>query len=166
MKLDTLEKLYIHELKDLWSAEGQLVDVFPQVVKTARDEHLAGALKKHFEETRTQQDRIERIFESLEYEPGGHRCRAMAGLISEMKDVLGGEVADSVVDAALVAGLQRIEHYEIAGYGVARTFAEKLGRYADADLLQLSLNEEGLTDQKLTLLAERSLNFEALSDVG
>jgi ferritin-like metal-binding protein YciE len=163
MKLDSLKKLYVHELKDLWSAEGQVLDVMPRVIEAVENDDLRKALKEHAEETRAQRGRIESIFETLDFEPGGHRCAGMAGLIEELSDSLGGDVDADVVDAALIAGLQRVEHYEIAGYGVARTFAEKLGDYEAADLLQKSLEEEAAADRRLSRLAERHINFEAMS---
>ncbi len=103
------------------------------------------------------------MFEDLDYEPGGHRCRGAEGLIAEASEVLARGLDDEVQDAALVSAAQRIEHYEMAGYGVARTYAEKLGRSEDADLLQKTLDEEGATDRRLTRLAERRLNFVAMT---
>lgn len=164
MKIDSLEKLYVHNLKDLYSAEGQILDVMPRVIEAARDDKLKEAFSSHRDETARQRKRIETIFKGLDFSPQGHRCEGMEGLIDEVKGTLNGDVADSVVDAALVAGMQRVEHYEIAAYGVARTLAEKLGEYDAADLLQESLNEEANADQRLSRLAERNLNFRALAN--
>lgn len=164
MKIDSLEKLYVHTLKDIWSAEGQILEVLPRVIEAARDDKLKEAFSSHRDETARHRKRIESIFEGLDYSPGGHRCSGMEGLLDEVKETLNGEVADSVIDAALVAGMQRVEHYEIAAYGVARTLAEKLGAYDAADLLQQSLNEEGNANQHLSRLAERNLNFRALAN--
>jgi len=163
MNIDSLKKLYVHELKDLWSAENQLMAILPRAIESAGDDHLKKALASHEKETEGQIGRLETIFEDLEFGAGGHRCEGMAGLIEELKSAFGPEVDDSVRDAMMIAALQRIEHYEMAGYGVARTFAEKLGEFEASDLLQASLDEEGAADRKLTRLAERSLNFEALT---
>jgi ferritin-like metal-binding protein YciE len=161
MKIDSLRKLYVHELKDLWSAEHQILDAMPALLRSVQNQDLARAFEEHLDETQTQVERLRTIFADLEFEPGGHRCKGMEGLLKEVSDVLGDDVTDEVRDAAIVAAAQRVEHYEMAGYGVARTFAEKLGDYAAADLLQKSLNEEAHADQMLTRLAERHINFEA-----
>ncbi|MCA9261422.1 MAG: ferritin-like domain-containing protein [Planctomycetales bacterium] len=166
MKLDSLEKLYVHELKDLYSAENQLLDALPAMIEAASDVGLKEALQEHMEETRHQVERLEKVFAGLDFEPGGHKCAAMEGLIKEGKSLLSSEIEPHVLDAAIVAASQRIEHYEMAGYGVARTYAEKLGYQQAADLLQETLNEEGLANQKLTRLAERKLNFLAMSMSG
>jgi ferritin-like metal-binding protein YciE len=163
MNLESLQKLYVHELKDLYSAETQLVEALPKMVEASRDAELRTAFEEHLAETKEQVRRLEQIFASLDFEPGGHRCKGMEGLIKEGNDVLGNDIDEKVVDAALIAAAQRVEHYEMAGYGTARAYAEKLGEYAAADLLQTSLNEESLTDQKLTRLAERSINFKAMA---
>lgn len=162
MKLDNLRKLFIHELKDLYSAEKQLTRAMPALIRQAHNPELRDALQEHLKETRQQIRRLEHLFTKLEFEPGGHRCKAMAGLLREAKSVLQEDIEPEVLDAALIAAVQRIEHYEIAGYGTARSFADKLGEHAAAELLQESLNEEGHADQSLTRLAERSINFEAL----
>lgn len=164
MKLDSLRKLYIHELKDLHSAERQILEIMPTIIDAAGDEGLKRALEHHQKQTEHQLDRLETIFSGLDAEPGGHRCRGMEGLLTEAKDVMSDGVDPDVLDAAIVAATQRVEHYEIAGYGVARTYAEKLGDYKAADLLQETLNEEAIADQTLSRLAERSLNFEAMAN--
>ena len=164
MNIDSLKKLYVHELKDLWSAENQLMAILPDAIEAAGHGDLKRALESHQNETEGQIGRLETIFQDLDFGAGGHRCEGMAGLIRELKDAFGSDVHNSVRDAMIIAALQRIEHYEMAGYGVARTFAEKLGDYTASDLLQASLDEEGAADRKLTRLAERSLNFEALSN--
>ena len=162
MKLDSLRKLYIHELKDLYSAESQVLKVFPKIIEAATDRDLKKAFERHQKQSEKQVGRLERIFKKLDAKPGGHKCRGMEGLINEAQGIIDAEAEDEVRDAALVAATQRIEHYEMAGYGSARTFAEKLGDYAAADLLQETLNEEAIADQRLSRLAERSLNFQAL----
>lgn len=163
MKMDSLKKLWVHELKDLWSAENQILAALPRVVDAVQDEGLRKAYQDHSKKTEKHLERLRTIFDGLDFEPGGHKCRGMEGLLKEVDDVLQGDFDDGVIDAALVAATQRVEHYEIAGYGVARTFAEKLGEREAADLLQQTLDEEGLADRTLTRLAERRLNFEAMS---
>lgn len=161
MKLDSLEKLFIHELKDLYSAENQILETLPKMIDAAEAPELRQALKDHEKETREQVRRLEKIFRGLEYEPGGHRCVGMEGLLKEGEELIK-EIDDSQVrDAALIAASQRVEHYEMAGYGVARAYAEKLAAYEAADLLQKSLDEEGAADRAMTRLAERSINFVA-----
>lgn len=162
MKLDSLEKLYVHELKDLYSAETQLLDALPKMEQAAQDSELKQAFAEHLKETRAHVTRLERIFSEMEFAPGGHRCDAMEGLIEEGESLIESDIEPSVLDAALVAAAQRVEHYEMAGYGTARAYAEKLGRHEAADLLQQTLNEEGHANQLLTRLAERSLNFLAM----
>ena len=161
MKLDTLKKLYVHELKDLYSAETQLLEALPEMADKASDESLKRAFREHLQETERQRDRIETIFKKMEFEPGGHRCKGMAGLLDEAKDVMKDTTDSDVRDAALISASQRVEHYEMAGYGTARTYAEKLGDYEAADLLQQSLDEEGAADRKLSTLATRRINFVA-----
>ncbi|MGE3180543.1 MAG: ferritin-like domain-containing protein [Phycisphaerae bacterium] len=161
MKLDSLKKLYVHELKDLYSAENQILAALPSMASAAKDAGLQKAFKDHQAETKQHVLRLEQIFKSLEFQPGGHHCKGMEGLLAEGKDMLKSDIDDDVRDAGLIAAAQRVEHYEIAGYGVARTYAEKLGDFEAADLLQETLNEEGATDQKLSRLAERRINFMA-----
>lgn len=162
MKLDDLQKLFVHELKDLYSAENQLLKALPKMEKAAENKELKQAFAGHRKETEGHVQRLETIFETLDYKPGGQKCVGMEGLLKESSEILNEGMPADVKDAALIAAAQRVEHYEIAGYGVARTYAEKLGDYEAADLLQKTLNEEGLADQKLTRLAERNINFEAM----
>ena len=163
LKLDSLKKLYIHELKDLHSAESQILDSMPRMIEAVSDKGLKKALQTHQKQTERQVKRLEKIFGSLDARPGGHKCRGMEGLLKEAKDLLEADSEPEVLDAAIVAATQRVEHYEMAGYGVARTYAEKLGDYKAADLLQETLNEEANADQTLSRLAERHLNFQAMS---
>lgn len=162
MKLDSLEKLFIHELKDLWSAENQLLEALPKMEKAAGNEMLKKAFRDHRKETEQHTKRLKQIFSQLDFEPGGHRCEAMAGLIEEGEELLKEDITPNVLDAALIAAAQRVEHYEIAGYGTARAYADKLGKYDMADLLQETLIEESRADVTLTRLAERSINFTAM----
>ncbi len=162
MKLDSLKKLYVHELKDLYSAEHQILDGLGAMIAATTDEQLKRAFQEHRKETQGQIKRLDTIFSSLEFSPGGERCAAMAGLIKEASDLMEMESEPEVLDAALIAAAQRIEHYEMAGYGTARAYAEKLGDYQAADLLQATLDEEGHADHLLTRIAERSLNYVAM----
>lgn len=161
MKLDSLQKLYVHELKDLHSAENQILDAMPGMIKAVSDDELRDALEAHRKESEKQVQRLEKIFEDLAFRPGGHRCKGMEGLIQEATELIGEIDEPEVRDAALISAAQRIEHYEIAGYGTARAFAEKLGDYKAADQLQKSLDEEGAADQLMQRLALRRVNFKA-----
>ncbi len=163
MKLDSLEKLYVQELKDLYSAENQLLEAIPKMHEAATDAELKAAFADHLQVTKNQIKRLEQIFKGMDFKPGGHKCAAMEGLVEEAKELISSDIDPHVLDAGLVAAAQRVEHYEMAGYGTARSYAEKLGRQSDADLLQMTLNEEGLCDQSLTRLAERRLNFVAMT---
>jgi ferritin-like metal-binding protein YciE len=161
MSMDSLHALYLDELKDLYNAENQLLKALPRMAKKATAPELKAAFTEHLEVTRGQVGRLEQIFADLGASPKGKKCKAMEGLIEEGKEVLAEDGDPSVIDAALIACAQRVEHYEMAGYGCVRTFAKLLG-YADAEtLLQATLDEEGATDKKLTELAETVINVEA-----
>ena len=162
MKLDSLKKLFVHELKDLYSAESQLVEAIPKMASHASDSELKSAFEEHLKQTRTHVERLEQIFASYEFQPGGHKCKGMEGLIKEGEGLLTADIGAEVLDAALIGAAQRVEHYEMAGYGTARAFAEKLGDRKAAELLQKTLDEEADTDEKLSRLAEKSINFEAM----
>ena len=161
MKTKTLNDLLIDELKDLYSAENQLIKALPKMAKAANSENLSAAFTDHLEETRGQVERLEKIFTILEGTPKGKKCKAMEGLIEEGKEVMEEEYEPAVMDAALIGAAQRVEHYEIAGYGTARTLATLLGHDEVAELLQETLDEEGNADKKLTDLAESEINVEA-----
>jgi ferritin-like metal-binding protein YciE len=163
MKLKTLDDLLVKELRDLYSAEKQLIKALPKMAKAANSGALAEAITEHLEVTRTQAERLEKIFEMLEVSSRGPKCAAMEGLIEEGSELLEEEGDPSVIDAGIIGAAQRVEHYEIAGYGVARTFARLLGHDKIADLLQTTLDEEGETDKHLTELAESEINVEAAS---
>lgn len=161
MKLNSLHDLYVDELKDLYNAESQILKALPKMVKAASSPDLAQAFQNHLEETEGQVARLDRIFKKLDVSPKGKKCKAMEGLLEEGKEVME-EDADPVVrDAALIAAAQRVEHYEMAGYGCVRTFAQLLGYDDASDLLQETLDEEGAADKKLTELAESVINVEA-----
>ncbi|MGH7541608.1 MAG: ferritin-like domain-containing protein [Gemmatimonadota bacterium] len=161
MKMESLKKLYVHELKDLYSAETQILDALPNLIDVAQDEGLKDALGSHHEETRRQVSRLERIFEGKDFSPRGHRCKGMEGLIEEGRDLVNEDIGQDVLDASIIAAAQRVEHYEIASYGSARAHARKLGEHEDVELLTKSLEEESAADRKLTELAERRINVAA-----
>ena len=160
MKLESLQDLYVDELKDLYSAENQLLKAIPKMAKAASAPELRTAFEDHLEETRGQVRRLEQIFKQLDASPKGKKCKAMEGLIEEGKEVMD-EAQPPVLDAALIAAAQRVEHYEMAGYGCVRAFARLLGYDNAAELLQETLDEEGAADKKLTELAETIINVEA-----
>lgn len=161
MSLDSLHDLYVNELKDLYNAENQLLKALPRMAKKASAPELKAAFTEHLEVTRNQVERLDRIFTSLGVSPKGKRCKAMEGLIEEGKEVIDEDGDPAVLDAALIAAAQRVEHYEMAGYGCVRTFANLLGYEDAAALLQETLDEEGEADKKLTELAETVINVEA-----
>jgi ferritin-like metal-binding protein YciE len=161
MKLDSFDALLLHELQDLYSAEKQLVAALPKMAKGASSQELKKAFETHLEQTKGHVNRLDTIFQKLELSAGRHKCKAMEGLIEEGSELLKEEADEAIRDAALIGAAQRVEHYEIAGYGTARTFAEMLGYTDAAELLQQTLDEEKETDQSLTELALTSVNVEA-----
>lgn len=161
MKLDSLENLFIHELKDLLSAEKQLVKALPKMAKGASSEALRSGFEEHLEQTKGHVERLEKIFGLLGKTARAETCKAMEGLIEEGSDLLKEEGSPSVKDAALIGAAQRVEHYEIAAYGTVRTLAQLLGQDEAAELLQETLDEEKETDEKLTELAMSEINPEA-----
>ena len=165
MKLNSLQDLYISELKDLYSAENQIIKALPRLAKAASAPELRQGFTDHLRQTRIQVERLDQIFEKLRISPRGKKCKAIEGMIEESKEVLNQEAEPAVLDAALIAGAQKVEHYEMAGYGCVRTFARLLGYDDEADLLQETLNEEGAADKKLTKLAESVINIEAVDPV-
>jgi len=161
MSMDSLKDLYIDELKDLYNAENQLVKALPKMVKKASAPELKRAFQDHLEQTKGHIDRLEKIFKGLGEKPTGKTCKAMKGLVEEGAEIIKEDGDDSVLDAALIGAAQRVEHYEMAGYGVVRTFASLLGENSAVATLQRTLNEEGDADKKLTALAESIINVEA-----
>lgn len=155
--LSTLHELLVHELRDLYGAEQQLVSALPKMARAATSSDLSDAFSHHLEQTHNHVSRLEQIFDLLGTQRNGTVCKAMQGLISEGEDIIKAMGNNDVKDAALISAAQRVEHYEIAAYGTARTFADKLGYDEAADLLQDTLDEEGAADKKLTKLAEGSL---------
>ena len=161
MKLDSLRTLWIEELRDLYSAETQLVKALPKMAKKATNPELKEAFESHLEETRNHVERLEEIFSRLGKKPTGKTCKAMKGLIEEGSEMMQEDGPESVLDAGIISAAQKVEHYEISGYGTARTFASILGEDEAEDLLQETLDEEGAADEKLTEIAEGVVNEEA-----
>ena len=164
MEIDSLRKLYVEELKDLYSAEKQILQALPRMAKKAKNPQLKAGFEEHVRQTEEQVRRLDQIFEGLGKSPRGKKCKGMEGLLEEGKEVMQEDMDDETRDAALIAAAQKVEHYEIAGYGTVRTYAQLLGEKEAARLLQQTLDEEGMTDKKLTQLAETSINVEAMSE--
>jgi ferritin-like metal-binding protein YciE len=160
-KMETLEDLYEDLLKDLYSAEKQLVKALPKMVKSAESPELQSAFKGHLDQTEHHVERIERIFSNMGGSPRGKKCVGMEGLIEEGDELMKEAVDPDVLDAGLIAAAQKVEHYEIASYGTARAWAEKIGHSEHVRLLQATLDEESLANEKLTELAESYINMEA-----
>lgn len=161
MAMKSLQDLLVDHLKDLYSAENQLIKALPKMAKAATSADLSAGFKAHLEETRGQAERLERICEQLGVTPKGKKCAAMEGLVEEGKEVMEEDMEPAVRDAALIAAAQKVEHYEIAAYGTAREWAEQLGLADAAELLQETLDEEKATDEKLTELARQEVNQKA-----
>lgn len=162
MAMDSLEDLFVNELKDLYSAEKQLVKALPRMAKAASSPKLRKGFEEHLKQTEGHVERLEKIFESMEVKPRGPKCEAMEGLIEEGKTMMKEDAPPAVMDAALIAAAQRVEHYEIAGYGTVRTFARLLGHKDAERLLQKTLEEESETNEKLSKLAETEINEAAM----
>lgn len=164
MNINSFDRLYLHTLKDIYNAEKQLVKALPQMQKAASSEKLKKAFEEHLNETKHQVERIEEIFESLEFSPGGVTCEAMKGLIKEGKEIIeAGEIPSDVKDAGLIAAAQKVEHYEIASYGTAIHFARLLGNERAVELLEETLEEEKNADSLLNEVATRQVNEKAAS---
>ena len=161
MKIRTLEDLLADELKDLYSAENQLVRALPKIAKAVESEDLRSALEQHLKQTQKHVERLERICEKLEINPKGKKCTGMEGLIGEGTEILKSEGASEPVEAGVIGAAQRVEHYEIAAYGTARAHARQLGFIEVANLLGKTLQEEKQADEKLTQIAESHVNMEA-----
>jgi len=159
-KVTTLQGLFIEQLKDLYSAETQLIDALPKMAEAAHAPELKRGFKTHLAETKEHAKRLERILKGLGEKATGKTCKAMQGLVKEGNETISENASEAVKDAGLIAAAQRVEHYEIAGYGCVRTYATLLKRTADAKLLQTTLNEEAATDKKLTA-ASKKLNIKA-----
>jgi ferritin-like metal-binding protein YciE len=161
VELDTLKALYIEGLKDLYSAENQILKALPKMIKKTSHAELRRAFTQHERQTRQQAKRLERICRALGEKPTGKKCVGMEGLIEEAQELIKEGPDPDVLDAGLIAAAQHVEHYEMAGYGTVRTYARQLGFRDQAELLQQTLNEEGETDKLLTRIAETSVNLDA-----
>jgi ferritin-like metal-binding protein YciE len=159
--MDSFDKLYMDQLKDAYSAEKQLVKALPKMVKAATSPELRTALEEHLDVTRRQVERLEGIFQDLGKPASGKTCKGMAGIIEEGQEVLQEDGDPEVIDAGIIAAAQRVEHYEIAAYGTLRTFAETRGDTKAARILEEILNEEKEADERLTKIAESSVNVDA-----
>jgi len=160
MDYETLQDLYLHELKDLYSAEKQILRALPKMAKHARSPELKRAFEKHLEQSRVHAERLEEIFERVGKSTRGAKCKGIEGIIEEGEDWMDEDAQPDVMDAGIISAAQRVEHYEIAGYGCAKTFAKLLGFRQDVDLLDQTLKEENETDKTLTSVAEK-INVQA-----
>jgi ferritin-like metal-binding protein YciE len=161
MPMNNMQDLYLHELKDIHNAEKQILQALPKMAKAASHQELRQAFEEHERVTEEQVRRLETIFDDLGQKPSGKKCKGMEGLIEEGEEILSEDADPDVRDAALIAAAQRVEHYEIAAYGTARTYARHLGFDKHVELLQQTLDEEGQTDERLTKLAESRINTDA-----
>ena len=161
MKINTLESLLTDELKDLYSAENQLIKALPKMAKNANTDELRRAFEEHLEQTKEHAQRIERICDDMGVSPKGKKCVGMEGLIEEGKEIMTEAEDPGVLDAGMIGAAQKVEHYEIAGYGTASAHARQLGFNNAVKLLEKTLEEEKLTDEKLTKLAENQVNVQA-----
>jgi ferritin-like metal-binding protein YciE len=160
MSNESLKKLYVDELKDLFSAENQLVKALPKMAKAASSDELRAGFEKHLEQTKGHVQRLEEIFQSLDESPKGKKCVGMAGLVKEGAEVMAEDFDDAVLDAGLIGAARRVEHYEMAAYGAVCEFAHVLGQTRHASLLEKTLEEEKQTDDKLAELA-KEINAQA-----
>jgi ferritin-like metal-binding protein YciE len=161
MELKTLNDLFIHQLKDLYGAEQQLLAAMPKMEEKITSGELKRSMARHREETTFHISRLEKVFESLGVKPEAEKCKAMEGLLKETQDFMEEEADKPVMDAGIIACAQRVEHYEIAGYGTACTYAKYLGHQEALKLLKETLSEEKKTDERLTVLAESTINVKA-----
>lgn len=161
MNVDTLQDFYLEELRVLYNAENQILKVYPRMANSANSPALRKAFEDHIDETRIHVTRLETIFEGLGTDPNGEECRAMEAILAEAEAVFLGDMPDAVKDAALIAAAQRVEHYEIAGYGCVRTYAEVLGDAQSMERLNETLQDEGDADKRLTEIAMGEVNERA-----
>ena len=160
MKLENLEQLFLQELRDLYDAEDQITEALPKMIEAAHYPQLKNALQQHLDVTRQQLDRLDQVFDILGEDASGQTCKGMKGVIKEGDEIISQGGDSATVDAGIISAAQRVEHYEMAGYGTVRTYAELLGQQQIAQLLQQTLDEEKEADEKLTEIA-RSVNIEA-----
>jgi len=160
MRKGSIRQLYVDELKDLYNAETQLTKALPKMAKASSNPELRKAFEEHLRQTSEHVSRLEQIFEMLDESPSGKKCLGMEGLVKEGSETMQGKYKDPVMDAAIIGAAQRVEHYEIAGYGTVKAFAELLGENEHMSLIEQTLEEEKQTDETLTQLAE-SINSQA-----
>jgi ferritin-like metal-binding protein YciE len=160
MPVDTLDNLFVQELKDLYSAENQITRALPKLIKATSSDDLRSAFTHHLKETEGHVKRLEKIFQILGYSPRGKTCNGMKGVLEEGAEVLDETEEGSVRDAAIISAAQRVEHYEMAGYGAVRSYADCLGQTEISQLLEETLEEEKAADKKLTEISQK-LNNEA-----
>lgn len=165
MKINSLRQLYIEQLRDLYDAENQLVKALPKMAENSNSDELREGFEEHLEQTRGHVERLEQIFEGLGEKPKGEKCKGMEGLVKEGSEILDEDMEEETKDAAIIGAAQKVEHYEISGYGTARTYANLLGEREAAELLEQTLEEEKETDAKLTELAE-DINVQAAEGEG
>lgn len=161
MKLESLHDLYLSELRDLYGAEHQIIKALPKVIDKTTSPQLRQALEMHLEQTRGHVTRLEQVFQMHGEEAKKEKCKGMNGILDEGDDMIGKDASPDVRDAAIISACQRVEHYEMAGYGSVRTYAEQMGHDRAAAILQQTLDEEGQADKKLTEIAESRVNVEA-----
>jgi ferritin-like metal-binding protein YciE len=160
-QITSLQDLYLEQLRDLYSAENQIIAALPKLIEAAQNPQLKQGFQLHLEQTKEQAKRLEQIFQRIGQDPGGVTCKAAKGLIAEADETLSEGQPGPVLDAALIASAQRVEHYEIAGYGTVKTLAKQVGDTESISLLEQTLSEEKETDEKLTQIAEASVNPQA-----
>jgi ferritin-like metal-binding protein YciE len=160
MKLENLQQLFEKQLRDLYDAESQITDALPKMIEATSHPDLKNALQEHLHVTKQHISRLDRIFQTLQEKPTGETCKGMKGLLKEGDEIASGEGDPSTIDAGIISAAQRVEHYEMAGYGTVRTYAELLGQPEIANLLQQTLDEEKQADETLTEIAT-SVNVES-----
>ena len=162
MAISSMQELFIEELRDMYHAEKQLARALPKLAKAANSEQLRTAFEEHTEQTKGQIERLQQVFESIGSPARAKRCEAMEGLVEEAQEMLDEDISDELLDVALIASAQKVEHYEIAGYGTLRTLAQQLGHNEAAKLLEETLNEEKQTDELLNKIALGEVNKTAM----
>jgi len=160
-KLNTLQDVYLDELRDLYNMETQLTKAMPRIAKAVSHSELKNTLDSHLQETETHVERLEQVFEMAGQKVRGKKCTAMEGILEEARDLISRDINDNALDAAIIGAAQKVEHYEIAGYGTVRTWARQLGFDEQADILEETLSEEKAANEKLTHLATEIINEEA-----
>ena len=160
-KVQSLQDMYVEELKDIYNAEKQLLKALPKMAKAASSDELRTAFEEHLEQTKGHVERLEQVFQTMDMAAKGKTCEAMKGLVAEGEEILELEGDEATIDAGLIAAAQKVEHYEIATYGTLRSWAKQLGSEEAATLLQQTLDEESETDERLTKLAESIVNPDA-----